>query len=213
MLAPPCPFLALISRIQRKLAVPLGCEAEWLSRRKYWSTREKVRECIFKTKAPTAIAPPSVNICPILTHRCGLTQQDPAHGISMTLRPSRCGTAAAKTSAFQTPKKRNDLHMVLLPSTNNQNRSPANTNTTHSGLCDCCFRVPRIHPTPLVGSSSCVNPRIPDPCSTIRWPRWGCPKKIQMIEVIEALSTRGNVRRVDFLPLTIVVELIHGDGP
>lgn len=33
-----------------------------------------------------------------------------------------------------------------------------------------------------------------------------------MIEVIEALSSRGNVRRVNFLPLMIVVELIHGDG-
>lgn len=33
-----------------------------------------------------------------------------------------------------------------------------------------------------------------------------------MIEVIEALSTRANVRRVNFLPLMIVVELIHGDG-
>lgn len=33
-----------------------------------------------------------------------------------------------------------------------------------------------------------------------------------MIEVIEALSTRANVHRVNFLPLLIVVELIHGDG-
>lgn len=92
----------------------------------------------------------------------------------------------------------------------------AETPATPAPLTVACvtavFASPESHPTPLVGSSPCVNPRIPNPCSTTRWPRWGCPKKTQMIGVIEALSTRANVRRVNFLQLMIVVELIHGHG-
>lgn len=74
------------------------------------------------------------------------------------------------------------------------------------------FASPESQPRPHFGFSPCVNPRIPDPCSKIRWLRWGCPKKTQMIEVIETLSIRACVRRVNTLPLMTVVELIHGDG-
>ena len=74
------------------------------------------------------------------------------------------------------------------------------------------FTPPEQVPKPLAGSSPCVGPRIPDPCKGIKWPKWGSPKKAQMVSVIEAIQAVANVRRVNFLPAITVVELVHGDG-
>lgn len=67
-------------------------------------------------------------------------------------------------------------------------------------------------PKYLAGCSPCVGPRLPDPCSGIRWPRWGSPNKNQMEGIVEALSNLANIRRVNFFPGMNVVELVHGDG-
>lgn len=64
----------------------------------------------------------------------------------------------------------------------------------------------------IVGTSPCMSPRIADPCPGISWPTWTCPKKFQMIEIAEAISSVANVGRIHFLPPMIVVKLVYGDG-
>jgi hypothetical protein len=65
-----------------------------------------------------------------------------------------------------------------------------------------------LEPKFLAGNAPCIGPRLPDPCTSVRWPHWGLPTKIQMIEVVEALCAVAQIRSVSFLPPLIVVELV-----
>ncbi len=69
-----------------------------------------------------------------------------------------------------------------------------------------------LEPKPLIGSSLCVGPRIPDPCPNISWEKWSAPNKQQKLIILEALGALANIRRINFLQRMIVVELHHDDG-
>ena len=63
-------------------------------------------------------------------------------------------------------------------------------------------------PIPTSGSS---NPRVPDPCPTVWWPRMTNPSKSQITEVLTAIAELANVTSVNFLPVWTVFELETGD--
>lgn len=79
------------------------------------------------------------------------------------------------------------------------------------GCVAVVFCPPGLEPKFLAGNSPCLNPRLIDPCASVRWPLWGLPTKMQMVEVVEALCAIANVRSVWFLPPLIVVELNSED--
>jgi len=64
----------------------------------------------------------------------------------------------------------------------------------------------------MYGSAPYANPRVRDPCPHLGWRRMQTPRKSQMIDVISVLTELANIQRVNFLPTSIVVELVHGDG-
>lgn len=64
----------------------------------------------------------------------------------------------------------------------------------------------------MCGLATYPNPRVPDPCPQLGWKRMQTPQKSEMANVITALVELMNIRRVNFLPASIVVELVHGDG-
>ncbi|KAJ5894096.1 hypothetical protein N7495_005787 [Penicillium taxi] len=64
----------------------------------------------------------------------------------------------------------------------------------------------------LIPSSGYSNPRIPDPCPDLHWPRMALPTKSQQVEYLEALEQLANVRAVMFLPYWTILELDHRDG-
>lgn len=55
-------------------------------------------------------------------------------------------------------------------------------------------------------------PSIPDPCPEISWSKKESPTKSQIVSVVHALSKLANVRRINFMPAAIVVELVSDDG-
>ncbi|KAJ5081372.1 hypothetical protein NUU61_009636 [Penicillium alfredii] len=57
-----------------------------------------------------------------------------------------------------------------------------------------------------------ANPRVPDPCPTIRLPEMQFPTKEQNIMVLTALQPLADVRAILYLPNWTIVELRHGDG-
>ena len=63
-------------------------------------------------------------------------------------------------------------------------------------------------PIPTSGYS---NPRVPDPCPTVWWPRMTNPSKSQITEVLTAIADLANVTAVNFLPAWTVFELETGD--
>lgn len=62
------------------------------------------------------------------------------------------------------------------------------------------------------GDRAYANPRLPDPCPDVQWPRFSNPAKAQMMKVIEAMGSRINVEGVVFMPTHTVIELESGDG-
>lgn len=64
----------------------------------------------------------------------------------------------------------------------------------------------------LYGLAPYPSRRIPDPCPQVNWGNKMSPTKDQMCAVISAISEVAHIRRVNFLPATIVVETEHGDG-
>lgn len=62
------------------------------------------------------------------------------------------------------------------------------------------------------GTAPYPSPRVADPCPDLSWRRNQTPKRSQMIAVISALLPLAEVRRVNFCPASIVVELVYGDG-
>lgn len=64
----------------------------------------------------------------------------------------------------------------------------------------------------LYASYPYVGPRVPDPCPHLALKRMYTPTKSQMVNIISVLAEMANVRRVNFFPTTIVVELVYGDG-
>ena len=64
----------------------------------------------------------------------------------------------------------------------------------------------------MCGETAYATPRVADSCP--HWPlkRMQNPTTLQMVNIIEALTNLMNVRRVNFLPWSMVVELEHGDG-
>lgn len=64
-------------------------------------------------------------------------------------------------------------------------------------------------PLPLSGYS---NPRVPDPCSTLRWPDKTHPTKRQKVAVLRAIAPLAHVRAALFLPHWTIFELETGDG-
>ncbi|KOS42617.1 hypothetical protein ACN38_g6477 [Penicillium nordicum] len=64
----------------------------------------------------------------------------------------------------------------------------------------------------LYGLAPYGSHRIADPCAKVSWRRTESPTKSQMCAVVSAVSELANVRRINFFPAAIVVELEHGDG-
>lgn len=64
----------------------------------------------------------------------------------------------------------------------------------------------------LYGLAAYSSRRITYPCPGISWDRKESPTKSQMCAVVSAMADLANVRRINFLPAAIVVELVHGDG-
>lgn len=64
-------------------------------------------------------------------------------------------------------------------------------------------------PIPLSGYS---NPRVPDPCPTVRWPQLTNPTKRQAVAVLTAIAPLARVRAAMFLPAWTIFELEFGDG-
>ena len=64
----------------------------------------------------------------------------------------------------------------------------------------------------LYGLAPYSSRRVPDPCAQVNWSRKESPSKGQMCAVISAISQLAHIRRVNFLPAAIVVELKYGDG-
>lgn len=64
----------------------------------------------------------------------------------------------------------------------------------------------------LYGLAPYSSRRIPDPRPHANWGKRQSPTKEQMCAVIAAVSELAHVRRVNFLPAAIVVELEYGDG-
>ncbi|CAG8899243.1 unnamed protein product [Penicillium salamii] len=63
-----------------------------------------------------------------------------------------------------------------------------------------------------VPSAPYPNPRLPNPCPGVRWPRMVNPTKSQRIAILEAISQLANVRTAIFLPFWTIFELETGDG-
>src|SRR5271168_2055247 len=63
-----------------------------------------------------------------------------------------------------------------------------------------------------IGSAPYVGPRVRDPCPHLSWGRMQTPTDSQMADVISVLMQLVNIERVHFLPTSIVVELVYGDG-
>ncbi|KGO68598.1 hypothetical protein PITC_072800 [Penicillium italicum] len=63
-----------------------------------------------------------------------------------------------------------------------------------------------------IPSSGYSNPRVPDPCPTVRWPRLTNPTKSQTVAVLTAIAPLARVRAAIFLPAWTVFELEFGDG-
>ncbi|KAJ5344643.1 hypothetical protein N7452_002647 [Penicillium brevicompactum] len=59
-------------------------------------------------------------------------------------------------------------------------------------------------PLPKSGYS---NPRVPDPCPTVRWPNMTHPIKNQIVAVLTAIAPLANVRSAIFLPFWTIFEL------
>lgn len=64
-------------------------------------------------------------------------------------------------------------------------------------------------PLPRSGYS---NPRVPDPCRTLRWPNMTHPTKSQIVAVLTAIAQHVNVRSAIFFPFWTIFELETGDG-
>jgi hypothetical protein len=64
----------------------------------------------------------------------------------------------------------------------------------------------------MSGSAPYVGPRVRDPCPNVSWGRMQTPKISQMTDVISVLMQLVDIKRVSFLPTSIVVELVYGDG-
>lgn len=64
----------------------------------------------------------------------------------------------------------------------------------------------------LYGLAPYSSQRTPDPCAHVNWGQMQSPTKEQMCAVVAAVSELAHVRRVNFLPAAIVVELEDGDG-
>ncbi|KAJ9487233.1 hypothetical protein VN97_g6072 [Penicillium thymicola] len=64
-------------------------------------------------------------------------------------------------------------------------------------------------PTPSSGYS---NPRVPDPCPTIQWPKLTNPTKRQIVDVLTAIAPLARVRAATFFPAWTIFELEFGDG-
>ncbi|KAJ5604535.1 hypothetical protein N7510_009689 [Penicillium lagena] len=56
------------------------------------------------------------------------------------------------------------------------------------------------------------NPRVSDPCPTLRWPAMQFPSKEQTTALLRALKPLANVRAILYLPSWTIVELQTGDG-
>lgn len=64
-------------------------------------------------------------------------------------------------------------------------------------------------PLPASGYS---NPRVPDPCPTLRWQNKTHPTKSQKVAVLRAIAPLAHVRAALFLPHWTIFELETGDG-
>ena len=64
----------------------------------------------------------------------------------------------------------------------------------------------------MIGSAPYVGPRVRDPCPHLSWGRMQTPKTSQMADVISVLMQLVSIKRVHFLPTSIIVELVYGDG-
>lgn len=56
------------------------------------------------------------------------------------------------------------------------------------------------------------NPRVPDPCPAVHWPRMTFPTKEQSVSLLTALKPIANVRAIFYMPHWTIVELEYGDG-
>ncbi|KAJ5138854.1 uncharacterized protein N7515_003702 [Penicillium bovifimosum] len=62
-----------------------------------------------------------------------------------------------------------------------------------------------------IPSAPYPNPRLPNPCPGVRWPRMVNPTKSQRTAVLEAISRLANVRAAIFLPFWTIFELETGE--
>ncbi|KAJ5516580.1 hypothetical protein N7527_008140 [Penicillium freii] len=63
-----------------------------------------------------------------------------------------------------------------------------------------------------IPSSGYSNHRVPDPCSTVRWPKLTNPTKRQTVAVLTAIAPLARIRAAIFLPAWTIFELEFGDG-
>lgn len=64
----------------------------------------------------------------------------------------------------------------------------------------------------MFASSPYPHPQVPDPCPDKPFKKLIHPQKRDMVDVVSVLNGFANVRRVNFFPNSIVVELVYGDS-
>lgn len=64
----------------------------------------------------------------------------------------------------------------------------------------------------IFGNAAYANPRVPNPCPEVEWPKLSNPSRSQITEKLFALNQLMNVKAAFFLPTHNVIELDHDDG-
>ncbi|MCJ1453925.1 hypothetical protein MMC28_004274 [Mycoblastus sanguinarius] len=65
---------------------------------------------------------------------------------------------------------------------------------------------------PMYGKANYANPRLPDPCPEVQWPKLSNPSRSHITQTLKALSKLMALKNVLFLVNHNVVELEHEDG-
>ncbi|KAJ5889011.1 hypothetical protein N7495_009052 [Penicillium taxi] len=63
-----------------------------------------------------------------------------------------------------------------------------------------------------IPESGYSNPRVPDPCPALRWPKMTHPTKNQRVAILTAVAPLANIRTVYFMPIWTIFELQTGDS-
>lgn len=141
------------------------------------------------------------------------------HNMPATISPSPFGTTMLKNSSLPHEVKCHTsekyqvervtfYEWILVVETTNPPK--------HNPLTVVCMPTRFVSPSSGRGRVSLYglagSRRIAEPCSQVRWRRKESPTKFQMFASVSSVCRLENVRRINFLPAAIVVELEHGDG-